>query len=390
MLVWELGDGFGHVGPLAALARGLAARGHQPVLVSRRPDHAHVALASDDVPILQAPAAREVPLPGGRGRSMSSWSDLLLMVGYRSADALEPTVRAWAATLDAVKPDFVVADFSPTAIVANAGRRPAMALGWAYTLPPRHLAQTPTVAGGDRVMTDEAILEVVRETQRRRGLPAATGTLLEAIFPKDCHVNTLPELDFFARHRRSPAIGPIQPLPVPREPVPTPGWFGYLSLANDASPSVLEALAVSGLPGELYLRDASPDTIELWRARGLTIHERPVDIAEAAGRARFVVHHGGLRTMEAILALGRPQLLAPVHIEHMMNAKQLETLGVSRVLDGAALADPGLTASRLHEIATDDGLAATAWTVANALSMPDASRNLDALLTACEGLVDAR
>lgn len=390
MLVWELGDGHGHVGPLASLARGLIARGHEPVLVSRRVDYAHGSLAAESVPILQAPVVRAVPLPDGRGRSMSSWSDLLLMVGYRSADALEPTVRAWAATFDTVKPDLIVTDFAPTAIVANAGRRPALALGWAYTLPPRHLAKTPTVSGGERMMSDEAILDVIRQSQRRRGLPAAPGTLLEAIFPEECRVNTLPELDFFSSHRQSPAIGPIQPLPSPMEPVATNGWFGYLSLANEASEVALDALATSGLPGEVHLRDAPPDALDHWRRRGLTVHDRPANLAEAAGRARFVVHHGGLRTMEATLALGRPQLLVPAHIEHMMNAKQAETLGVSRVLDGTALADPRVIASRISEIATDENLAATAWAVANTLSMPDAAQNLASLVADCEKLLAGR
>jgi rhamnosyltransferase subunit B len=387
LLGWEVGDGLGHVGPLMALARALRARGHRPVLVASKLEFAVIAAGDDDLPILQTPAARVRPPERVKSSGFTAWSDLLLMIGYDTPDRLYPLVRGWADTIAMVRPDLLVTDFAPTAIVANAGRLPAMALGWGYTMPPRTLSATPSMHGQERAVPDEAIFETVAAVQRRAGLPVHAGRLLDAVVPEHGYVITLPELDYFEHRRDRPAIGPIQPLPSPRPADGTADYFAYLSHANAATESVLEALVRSGLSGTVYLRDARPETVDGWRDRGLAVSDQPLDFAEAAGRARLVLHHGGLRTMEAALALGRPQVLVPAHIEHLMNAQRLRRLGTAEVWDGPTLAKAEALPDRLRRFLADGRVRARAAAIPATLSLVDDRANLSRLADICETLI---
>jgi UDP:flavonoid glycosyltransferase YjiC (YdhE family) len=40
-----------------------------------------------------------------------------------------------------------------------------------------------------------------------------------------------------------------------------------------------------------------------------------------------VIHHGGINTTEAVLAVGRPQLFVPRHVEQLLNAQMAMAMG---------------------------------------------------------------
>ncbi|HVG81016.1 MAG TPA: glycosyl transferase-like UDP-glucuronosyltransferase, partial [Methylomirabilota bacterium] len=63
LLGWELGNGIGYARRLAAIAAGLRAAGHEPVLALREPK----ALADPAHPVLQAPLVVGRLRPGTRG-----------------------------------------------------------------------------------------------------------------------------------------------------------------------------------------------------------------------------------------------------------------------------------------------------------------------------------
>ena len=125
--------------------------------------------------------------------------------------------------------------------------------------------------------------------------------------------------------RRTPAADP-----------PEIGCFAYLAADYVGTAAVLEGLAASGRASEVYLRNADASLRGRWRRRGLIVHDQPQPLAAAAGRAAIVVHHGGVNTTEAVLALGRPQLFVPRHVEQSLNANMAMALGT-----GVALRNEG-------------------------------------------------
>jgi UDP:flavonoid glycosyltransferase YjiC (YdhE family) len=88
----------------------------------------------------------------------------------------------------------------------------------------------------------------------------------------------------------------------------------------------------------------------------------PLPIRQALEDARVILHHGSMLTSEEALAAGRPQLVAPLYLEHLFTARALSALGVAHVwrpsLSGQQVAEmlastlsSGALARRAHEYA---------------------------------------
>jgi rhamnosyltransferase subunit B len=327
---WELGAGFGHVRPLLALARDLTTDGHRPVFAVRDPVGAWPALRDHDFPILPAPNWRHP----GDPVAPASYADVLGAHGYASADTLAPLVRAWDGILDAIRPALVVLDYAPTLGLAAAGRVPALDVGNAFCQPPRHLSAFP-VLFPDRPPTfaDADLLAAVQAVQRARAAPVP-GTLPEVLaWPERC-VASFPELDPYRDVRAESSVGPLEPLPPPLPLPAAPRFFAYLVADVTSTEPALRILAASELVGEAFIRGADDGLKTRLRAAGVTVHDRLAAPEEAFARSGAVVHQGGLMTAHAALAAGRPQLLLPVHGEHLLNAVALHRLGVAHYLTG--------------------------------------------------------
>ena len=322
LFAWELGDGLGHVSRLLPLARRLAEAGHRCVFAVRNVENSHKLLGPAGFAMLQAPITQPATDYTGTD-SLGSYGDILETVGYARGDRLGPMLAAWDALLESVRPDLMVADFSPTALLAAYGRVPAVTIGDWFTLPPAGLPAFPALRNSGPRVPESRMMAVIAAAQAARGAPAPA--TMPAIFRcAGSFVITLPELDRYAEHRGTPALGPLAPLPAPvTDETPAVDYFGYLSLGYRFTERVLEALAGSGRTGSLYLRDGTAKQLDQWRARGLVVHDAPQDMREMARRARVIIHHGGLGTVEAAMALGRPQMLVPRHLEQTVNARMI-------------------------------------------------------------------
>jgi hypothetical protein len=333
LLGWELGDGLGHVRRLLAVARGLAGRGHHPVLALANVVEPAAVLRDEPFPVLPAPlrtprAAREAHFQA------ASYADILAVRGFDDAGDLLALARSWQHLIDLVRPALVVCDHSPALCLAAYGVLPVVLVGTGFTVPPAELPVFPPLGTPARpVMPQEQVLEVVQQVQRRRGrpVPDSLGGLFAPAMRLVC---TLPELDPYRALRREPAVGPLGELPPPLPPAPAPGYFAYLAGDFPGVDNLLGALAGTGLPGSVYVRGASRALLDFLRGRGLVVHERPAPLAEALAGASVILHHAGAGTTEAALAAGRPQLLFPRHLEQTLTSQALHALGVGVGLAG--------------------------------------------------------
>ena len=87
----------------------------------------------------------------------------------------------------------------------------------------------------------------------------------------------------------------------------------------------------SSLRGDVFVRRATSQHREILNGSRLRLLDRPASIREAIQRVRFVVHHGSMAMSEEALASGRPQIVAPSYLEHLLTARALVSLGVARV-----------------------------------------------------------
>src|SRR5262249_17702957 len=265
---WELGDGLSHASRLRAVARELAAAGHQPVFAVQNLPDTWPVLGGEPFAVLQAPVWPARRWRGARPFVAASFADVLALRGFDHPDHLLPLVQAWQTLLDLVRPQLLVVDYSPTLCLAAQGTLPRVLIGGWFEMPPGGGVAFPELPPGpEPVLPQEQVLAVVQEVQRRRGRPVPP--TLPALLAGDRFVCVLPELDFYRAVRREPCWDPLHPLPAPAPADPEPGFFAYLSAEYPAVEAVLTGLALTGHPGTVYLRGAPETVKETLRLQGL-------------------------------------------------------------------------------------------------------------------------
>lgn len=382
LLAWELGDGHGHISRLLPLARRLKAAGAECVFAVRDLTNAQTLLDTSGFRFVQAPYASPRSIYSGR-LQIGTFGDILETIGYNQADRLAGLVHGWSGLFDIFRPDLVIADYAPTALLAALGRVQSVAIGDWFTLPPSRLERFSDLRKTSARVSENEMLDVVKTVQRARG--ASEPEYLPGILTTERDfVITLPELDIYAEHRPEPAVGPMAPLP---EPVyhfeAEQDFFAYLSATYAGTPKVLEAILAKGLTGTIYLRDASETAIKEWRARGLDIHDRPQNLKEMAQKSRVFVHHGGLGTMETAMALGRPQLCVSRHLEQAVNARLAGRQGLAVGLETGGRFSAADAAQAFEFLMSESSFDANATRVADQLAERGPFNALEPIIEFC-------
>jgi len=328
VLACELGGNLGHVGPLLQLARALRREGCRPIFVVSDVVTAAAIVDTADMQVLQAPAWPKAGFIAGRPFRISSYADILALYGFADARGLAAMVAAWDSLLALVKPDLVIADFSPTLCLAAYRTIPIAPVGNGYANPPVHDPIFPPLFY-DRppLMAQTRLLENIHEVQRRRSRPAP-GSLTGLFDSPHRSVTTFPELDPYREVRKEPVIGPLERMPQETRLPAEPTIFAYLGEECPALDTIVQCLVELNVGVEAYLRGDVGGLRRFMAARGARVHDHPPNLAEVLPGARVVVSHAGVTTAHAALATGRPQVLLPLSIEADLTAAALVALGV--------------------------------------------------------------
>ena len=115
LIAWALGEAFGHLARCLRLAQGLVARGYALTL----------ALKDVRLPAGQAPASGITVLPapltpqmGAGGSPPVNYPDVLRVSGFADARDVAARLNAWQGMFSLVRPDVLIADHAPTALLA--------------------------------------------------------------------------------------------------------------------------------------------------------------------------------------------------------------------------------------------------------------------------------
>jgi UDP-N-acetylglucosamine transferase subunit ALG13 len=360
LLAWELGGGLGHARRLLAIALALHRQGWRPIVAAREVWACAAEYRHADVPLIQAPLHRGLSPAEGARFQARSFADMVAACGYRRVEELYAVVSAWDRLIDMIQPSVIIADYSPLLSLAAHGRVPLVAIGDGFVLPPPHLPQMPLLRpDGAPIAEESQLLANAAVVQRGRGL--AVPRSLPAVIGGQAHVVcTYPETDIYAGQRQQPASGPIGSSP-PRVAPPAGGAiFAYLAADEPRVPELLRMIVGMGFSIEAFLRGAPDQMKQALRASGMSVHDEPPPLAEVAERASLVIHHAGIGTIETCLALGRPQLLLPRHLEQSLNASTAVRLGTalslsrsSRLSEASAVIAEAAGSRRLVERAQE-------------------------------------
>jgi hypothetical protein len=333
LFVAELGSGFGHVRRLLPIARAAVAAGHRALFLVDNPDEVKSFVQGAGVelgqtPCLRPPAAR---VPGALGVA-TSFADILGTAGFTDAAFLASRASLWDATLEALRPAAIVCESSPFLNLACFGSElPVLSVGHGFGLPPPHLPSFPKLWNGAALCSEAQLLDTVTKVcdSRRRPKPGA----LPALLAGSIHAVTgFDVLDPYRNQRQQRSVGPPALDLDGAAGEPHEDVFAYLLGDAPATQKLLEGLVASGLTGRVFVRRGSVLQRRTLAGSGITWLERPEPIRDALARAQLSVHHGSMLSTEESLVAGRPALVVPLYLEHLITARALVSLGAAQVI----------------------------------------------------------
>ena len=328
---WELGGGFGHIGPFLPLARALRQRGHDVQCVVARVDLAR-QLAGDDFAWIPAPVFPEALRQG----SPLSYSDILLRFGYAQADELYGLVQRWRDIFRQTGAAIVVADHAPTAMLAaRTLGLPVLLFSSAFCVPPRlqplpamrpwHALPSGTLEGLD----GQVLCSINAVLQRFGQAPLqSVGQLFDVA---EDSLLGFPELDHYADRGPArywgnlPAAGGGATLRWPGQPGKR--VFAYLRTESLHHEAALSALVALGQPSFVFFPEAPQGMIERHAAPHMAFSRDPIDLASAMRDADAGITYANLSTTTGLLLNGKPGLTLPVQLEQFLLARRVEEMG---------------------------------------------------------------
>ena len=332
LFTWELGSGFGHLGRLLPVMRHLHQLGCRVVLAAVNLEAA--ALLPSYVELLPAPKAAP-PSPGGLLRRPATFADVLFNEGA-CGDGLPGVVQAWRGLFHLLRPQVVVHDYSPFALLAMQGLDCAKALlGTGFACPPP-LARLPDLRDWenqyrDRMARTEAeVLEALNRQLVAQGQPSLQGvgelsSRVEANF-----LATFAELDHYPDRANTeyrgvwPGFDPDQ-----RH---RPEWP-----AGEGKRIFVYLKAFRGLTRLLSTLERQKNPVlacipgggDYARTVGSSVRvmTQPLDIDSIAPECDLAILNAGHGSTASVLLAGRPILQLPINVEQYHTARNTCRLG---------------------------------------------------------------
>lgn len=333
LIAWELGGGLGHLYPLSQLARRLRGQGHRVILASRDLARVEGLFGGCGIEYLQAPFSHGPP--PGEIRRVRTYAHILQHFGFGKRDELLALTSAWTGLFELIKPDLLLADHSPSAVLA--ARRVSLkcaAIGTGFFFPPDESPlpdmwpqRTPDP---DRCRQDEqAVLDNVNRLLSDWGRPLLPRLSRLVYDVEAILLTTLPELDPYSRQGNANYYGVL-----PLLGGCTPVWpdadgtriFAYLK-PFPGLPTLLAGLGQLGQGTLVYLSPADEQIANHYSKGNLKIVTEPVDMELVRRQADCAILHGGHGSTLAMLLAGKPILQLPLQTEQAINSLAVEKLG---------------------------------------------------------------
>ncbi len=330
---WELGGEYGHVMSCAGLARGLEMRGHHIGFMFRELRQLGVIPEARNYDVYQAPrSAREgmdvSPRPAG-------YPDILLGCGYRNPRELTALVGGWRSLFERWKPDLIVVDFGPTALLAarSLGLR-CVTYGNGFFVPPR-TAPLPAFRVDDAIdpvvlaASDAHVLASANAALAHFGAPPL-GRLADLFETAEDFLCTLPELDHYGGREPSGYYGPRVRFDRGADVTWPQGGGKRIFVYVKREMVQLEALLglIASSPHRIVSYIPELDATRRARivGRNHVYSDRPLRLDTFLKGCDMLVTHGG-EIAAGCLTYGIPALAFPTHYEQYITARRLQQLG---------------------------------------------------------------
>jgi UDP:flavonoid glycosyltransferase YjiC (YdhE family) len=366
-IAWEIGGGRGHVVHLAAVAAALRRRGYRQSAHLVHLDHAE-ELAPYCDGVGPAPALPYFA-PATDARPYSRYGDWLGLQGFADSAIIRTAIGRWRALIEADRPDIVIAEQAPSAILAARSLDlPVVQVGVPATAPPAGMPTFPPfLSDRDAILFREtALLAALNAAIADFALPPLS--TLPAIYTCDEQVvASVRLLDRYDEWRTRPRVPPV--IGEWREPGErrSTELFVYLSTLDRLDPVILTAIGSIALPTRAVVADNLSMAMAVISRRGAIVEGAPRPAAEIARTARVLVHAGNHGMCCLGLRAGIPQVTLSAQVEHVFDGRVLAQAGVGIIVERRRWTVPNIRAA-IERAWEDEALAARARSLAAELA----------------------
>jgi len=390
--VWELGADLGHMMRFFPLAKALREQGHKVTFILRDLSRAQKHLGRYGFELLQAPIwlppARRAPSPP------AGYAEILHHCGFLSAPGLLGIVRAWRQLFDLLEPDLVLFDHAPAALLAARGLPAArVAIGTGFTLPPQQKPLPPFMsdAQGLRqriIASEQRALVTANRVLKALGRPEMKA-LCNLWDLEERFLCTVPSLDHYRERVGEPYWGCLYAESSGVEPRwPRSGGakvFAYLKPQHPHFEPMLAALAKMPCDTLVFSPDVSESLVNRYQSGSLAFSRTPFCMDRVMGQCDLVVCHSGFGTLAKATASGKPLLLAPIHREQAMIARNIANRGAGLVLGRED--QPGDMEYKLRVLLDDKSFTRAAKQCAHQVAIEQPYNVLGAIIERCQQLL---
>ncbi len=335
LLTWELGGNAGHIQPLGKIANELKKRGHKVLVAVNDVCIAKRHLTTTGVEFVQAPVwsgCIDTQAP-----SAVNYAELLMLSGYLNSNQVAGQIRSWIHLMEWVKPDLVLANHSPSVLLASQiARTKAMTLGTGFHSPPA-IAPMPCIqpyariADGRLSASENKVLATINQAISKCG-----GTPLDklsGIFEScDNYFLTLPDTDHYGARKDANYWGIIPSSENTIDPI-WPKGYGprvYVYMQHHAQPyqSILTSLQQLGWPSLVVSRNINMTKTNSFASDNIKFSSELLNLEAVAKEADVIVNNCNHGTVVEMLQRGCRQLVIPLQTEQSLLAYRLSGKGL--------------------------------------------------------------
>lgn len=368
VFAWELGAGYGHVAGIRPLAEEFLRCGYRVSVIARYLHSASAVLGDLDCELYQAPFFSDK----FHGESITyTYPEVLLRFGYKKLASLKQTLDPWCNLFQLLKPDLVVIDHGPTALIAcRCTGINYITFSTGFFLPP-NMTTCPVFVGmkGSKASNTQAneqlVLDTINTALTAKGQPTLD-RFTDLFYPSEHLLCTFPELDHYPNREGVRYDGPrfdISMGEAPRWPAfgdaSAPKVFAYVKEESVGFKPLFQALLSMPLPVVMHIPGASEAAIAASKqSPNLTLHQDPVSMKDVQRDADLIICHGGHGVVSSSLIAGVRLLLLPDQLEQSMLAYRLteQRLAMAMLRESRGAASPEKYLEAIATAITNDEL----------------------------------